>query len=45
MEKLLDEGAENNWLTASITCPNDSNPAAEYEYTPLHYAAAKDLLH
>ena len=44
MEKLLDEGAKNHWLTASITCANDSNPAAEYEYTPLHYAAAKGLL-
>jgi ankyrin repeat protein len=44
MEKLLDEGAKNHWLTASVTCPNDSNPAAEYEYTPLHYAAAKGLL-
>ena len=44
MERLLDEGEKNNWLTASITCANDSNPAAEYEYTPLHYAAAKGLL-
>jgi Ankyrin repeats (3 copies) len=44
MEKLLDEDGKNNFLTASITFPNDSNPAAEYEYTPLHYAAAKGLL-
>jgi ankyrin repeat protein len=44
MEKLLDEGEKNNWLTASIMCANDSDPAAEYEYTPLHYAAAKGLL-
>ncbi len=44
MEKLLDEGEKNCWLIASITCPNDNNPSAEYEYTPLHYAAAKGLL-
>jgi hypothetical protein len=41
MDKILDDGAKLNFLTASITCPNDSNPATTYEYTPLHYAAAK----
>lgn len=44
MERLLNEGGKNNFLTTSITCPNDSTPATEYEYTPLHYAAARGLL-
>jgi Ankyrin repeats (3 copies) len=44
MKQLIEEGAENKFLTASITYLNDSNPATEYEYTPLHYAAARGLL-
>lgn len=44
VEKLLDTGAKSGFLTTSITCPNDSNPTTEYEYTPLHYAAAKGLI-
>jgi len=44
MEGVLDEGKKHDFLTASITCPNDSNPTTEYEYTPLHYAASKGIL-
>ncbi len=44
MERILDEGKQNNLLAASIMYPNDSNPAATYEYTPLHYAAARGIL-
>lgn len=45
MEKILDEGAKLNFLTASITCTNDSNLViTTYEYTPVHYAAVRGLL-
>jgi len=44
MEQLLNEGAKNQFLKESITYANDSNLTSEYEYTPLHYAAAKGLL-
>ncbi len=44
MEQLLDKGSKNGFLERSITWINDSNPTAQYEYTPLHYAAARGLL-
>lgn len=44
MDLLLDQGAEHAFLGLSITYPNDSNPTTPYEYTPLHYAAARGLL-
>jgi Ankyrin repeats (3 copies)/Ankyrin repeat len=44
MKQLIEEDTGNKFLTASITCPNDSNPATAYEYTPLHYAAARGIL-
>jgi len=44
MEHVLDEGEKNDFLAASIVWPNDSNPNTQYEYTPLHYAAARGLL-
>jgi hypothetical protein len=44
MNLLLDQGAEHTFLNLSITYPNDSNPTTPYEYTPLHYAAARGLL-
>ncbi len=37
-------GRDNNFLTKSIVCPSDGNPDFEYEYTPLHYVAAKGIL-
>ena len=44
MDQVLDQGAKSDFLVASIMWPNDSNPDAQYEYTPLHYAAARGLL-
>jgi hypothetical protein len=45
MKNVLDERAENKLLETSVTYPNDKKPnEEEYEYTPLHYAAAKGLL-
>lgn len=44
MEDVLSEGAKHDFLTKSIVCPNDNNPATDYEYTPLHYVAARGLL-
>ena len=44
MEQLLDEGSKNGFLERSITWINDSNPTAQYEYTSLHYAAARGIL-
>jgi ankyrin repeat protein len=44
IDQVLSEGAKYDFLTTPIMCPNDSNPTTEYEYTPLHYAAAKGLL-
>jgi hypothetical protein len=44
MNLLLDQGVEHAFLSLSITYPNDSNPTTPYEYTPLHYAAARGLL-
>jgi ankyrin repeat protein len=44
VEKVLIEGKKCDFLIKSIVCPNDSNSTAEYEYTPLHYAAARGIL-
>ncbi len=44
IEQLLDEGSKNGFLKRSSTWINDSNPTAQYEYTPLHYVAARGLL-
>jgi hypothetical protein len=44
MEDLLYEGKNNDFLMASMMCPNDSNPITDYEYTPIHYAASIGLL-
>ena len=44
MEDLLYEGKHNDFLRASVMCPNDINPITDYEYTPLHYAASIGLL-
>ena len=44
MDLLLDQGTKYAFLSLSITYPNDSNPTTPYEYTPLHYAAARGLL-
>lgn len=44
MDLVLDQGAEHAFLSLSITYPNDSNPTTPYEYTPLHYAAARGLV-
>ena len=42
-EDILFEGRKHNFLTKSIACPSDGNPDFEYEYTPLHYAAATGI--
>ncbi|MHA7877381.1 MAG: ankyrin repeat domain-containing protein [Bacteroidota bacterium] len=44
MEHVLDEGEKNDFLAASITWANDSDSSTHYEYTPLHYAAARGML-
>jgi len=44
MDQVLNQGAKSDFLEASIMYPNDNNPATTYEYTPLHYAAARGLL-
>ena len=44
MEDLLYKGKNNDFLMASMMCPNDSNPITDYEYTPIHYAASIGLL-
>jgi len=44
MEIVLDEGATCNFLATSVICCNDGKSDAAYEYTPLHYAAAKGML-
>jgi len=44
MEQLLRTGGKNEFLERSIAWPNDSNSSTQYEYTPLHYVAAKGLI-
>lgn len=40
-EDVLYEGRTHDFLTKSIVCPDDSNPATDWEYTPLHYVASR----
>ena len=44
MGHIFYEGRERNFLTQTIIYPSDGNPNFEYEYTPLHYVAAKGIL-
>ena len=43
-EDVLFEGRTNNFLIQSILYPKDDNPDIDWEYTPLHYVAAKGIL-